>query len=415
MNFDLGFCVADTLSRYKQNVFARIFWKRKADVHAVNDLTLDASRGEILMLLGPNGSGKSTTLEAIAGLSRISSGCINIDGTGGIGIAPQKNVMWDEMTVEEHVRVLYWLKTARTRNSGSEVANLINSCDLAQKAKARSKALSGGQKRKLQLAMMFAGGSAVCCIDEVSSGLDPLSRRKIWDILLAERSDRTMIMTTHFLDEADFLADNIVILNKGSLMADGSSAGLKQRLGDGYSIHVPAHEAEVPPLDDIERKQSLDGIIYTVPDAGTAGNVADSLDRSGIEGYRIAGPTLEDLFLKLTGTQIDSSIESEEVKTLEITPGVERQASTNTGIRLSNGSHIGPWKQLLTLFHKRWTILRHNYMPYIGAIIVALIGAGVTPCFSVCLPERHVTLPRMTSSPITDLIRSHSHLRIAPI
>lgn len=79
---------------YKQHWFSRIFWKRKADVHAVKELSLDAHRGQILMLLGPNGSGKSTTLDAIAGLSKVSSGSIDIDGTRGLGIAPQKNVLW---------------------------------------------------------------------------------------------------------------------------------------------------------------------------------------------------------------------------------------------------------------------------------------------------------------------------------
>jgi ATP-binding cassette subfamily A (ABC1) protein 3 len=79
--------------------------------------------------------------------------------------------------------------------------------------------------------MMFAGGSAVCCVDEVSTGLDPISRRRIWEILLAERHRRTIIMTTHFLDEADYLADNIVIMYKGSLRAEGTAATLKNRFG----------------------------------------------------------------------------------------------------------------------------------------------------------------------------------------
>lgn len=359
----------------------RIFWKKKADVHAVKNLSLDARKGEILMLLGPNGSGKSTTLDAVAGLSKISSGSIDIDGKGGIGIAPQRNVLWDDLTVEEHVRILYWAKTARTRNSKSDIEALIHSCDLAQKAKNPSKTLSGGQKRKLQLAMMFAGGSAVVCIDEVSSGLDPLSRRKIWDILLAERCDRTIVMTTHFLDEADFLADHIVILSKGTLVAEGSSAGLKQRLGDGYSIHVHAPSTALPPLDGIEQKQGVDGTTYTVPDGGTAAHVIDCLGRGGIDGSKVSGPTLEELFLKLTGTHMNSMPSSEGCRDLEMTPSTNGEAGVHTGIHLSSGSFVGPWGQLSALFHKRWIILGHNYMPYVSACIVGLIGAGVTPLF----------------------------------
>ena len=336
------------------------------------------------MLLGPNGSGKSTTLDAVAGLNRISGGTIEVDGTGGIGIAPQKNVLWDELTVEEHVRILFSLKACTSQHTKTDLAALVNSCDLSSKAKAKSKTLSGGQKRKLQLAMMFAGGSAVCCVDEVSSGLDPLSRRKIWDILLAERSDRTIIMTTHFLDEADFLADHIVILSKGVLTAEGSSAGLKQRLGNGYSVHVPAGYTNLPVLNGIERKHGLEGTTYSAPNAVAAGKVIDVLEQSGVDGHRVSGPTLEDLFLKLTGTHIQSGNTTEDTGVIELNEYPDKTRSSGAGgpsVNLHNGRHIGAWRQLLILLHKRWTILGSNYMPYVGALIVALIGAGVTPLF----------------------------------
>jgi ATP-binding cassette, subfamily A (ABC1), member 3 len=164
--------------------FAGVTKTPKATVVAVNDLTLNATRGQIFVLLGANGSGKSTTLDAIAGLNTVTSGSITVDGTGGLGIAPQKNVLWDELTVEEHIRIFNRLKSTGPRDSKDVVYTLIRCIDLDRKIGARAKTLSGGQKRKLQLGMMFTGGSAVCCVDEVSSGLDPLSRRTIWDILL---------------------------------------------------------------------------------------------------------------------------------------------------------------------------------------------------------------------------------------
>ena len=162
--------------------FAGITKTPKATVVAVNDLTLNASRGQLIILLGANGSGKSTTLDAIAGLNTVTSGTITVDGTGGLGIAPQKNVLWDELTVEEHVRIFNRLKSTGPCDSKDVLHTLIKRIDLDRKIGARAKTLSGGQKRKLQLGMMFTGGSAVCCVDEVSSGLDPISRRKIWDI-----------------------------------------------------------------------------------------------------------------------------------------------------------------------------------------------------------------------------------------
>lgn len=118
------------------------------------------------------------------------------------------------------------------------ILRLLEDCDLSKKVNARSKTLSGGQKRKLQLAMMSTGGFSICCVDEVSSGLDPISRRKVWDILLAERGNRTILLTTHFLDKAELLADHIAMLSKGVLKAQGSSVELKHRLGSGYRIHI---------------------------------------------------------------------------------------------------------------------------------------------------------------------------------
>ncbi len=211
----------------------------KDPVFAVDGLTLSAGRGQILALLGANGSGKSTTLDSIAGTNKLTSGKITIDGTGGLGIAPQKNVLWDELTVEEHIAIFNRLKSPHNYATKEEIRQLVVSVDLIQKNNAHSKTLSGGQKRKLQLGMMLTGGSAVCCVDEVSSGLDPLSRRKIWDILLAERGRRTIILTTHFLDEADLLADHIAILSKGTLRAEGSSAQLKDTLGKRLQDKYP--------------------------------------------------------------------------------------------------------------------------------------------------------------------------------
>ena len=138
--------------------------KKKEKVKAVNDLSLSLHAGSITVLLGANGSGKSTTLNSIAGLETITSGSIEVDGTGGLGLCPQKNVMWSELTVREHIDFFENLKSTSKKSRQAhkqEVQRLIEGCDLALKTTARSSTLSGGQKRKLQLAMMLAGGSRV--------------------------------------------------------------------------------------------------------------------------------------------------------------------------------------------------------------------------------------------------------------
>ena len=390
--------VRNLCKTYRKHWLLR-FWSQTQDVKAVTDLSLDAHKGQILMLLGPNGSGKSTTLDAIAGLSKLSSGSIELDGTNGLGIAPQKNVLWDDLTVAEHVRILYRLKTSRTHNSKFNLDSLIEACDLKHKKTGTAKSLSGGQKRKLQLAMMFAGGSAVCCVDEVSSGLDPLSRRKIWDILLAERGDRTIIMTTHFLDEADFLSDHIVILSKGKLQAEGSSAGLKHSMGDGYTVTAPLtlSPTTITDIPGIQRKQTADHIVYTQLDSAHTARVANHLDQCGIETFSISGPTLEDVFLKLTGTSIEHDTSRKSLNgIMEKNEPLDENCLQELDFKLDHGRPVSALRQLQHLFVKRCIVLRSSYMPYVGAIIVSLIGSGVCPLFLKHFEPMQCAIPNST-------------------
>ena len=380
---------------YRPNWFRRKFSgftkTPKATVVAVNDLTLNATRGQIFVLLGANGSGKSTTLDAIAGLNTVTSGTITVDGTGGLGIAPQKNVLWDELTVEEHIRIFNRLKSTGPRDSKDAVHTLIKSIDLDRKISAKAKTLSGGQKRKLQLGMMFTGGSAVCCVDEVSSGLDPLSRRKIWDILLAERGSRTIILTTHFLDEADLLADRIAILSKGTLRAEGSSAELKDKLGGGYRIHLqtgPGHE-QVPKVEGVSKKVTMGQTVYSAPTSKQAAQIIRCLEDEDLTDYQLSGPTIEDVFLQLADevnagsrTSIDRETATPDASSDEKNPNVTTTAVTDgSSLELHSGQSIGFFRQAWVLFRKRFTILRRNYLPYTAALLLPIIAAGLVTLF----------------------------------
>ncbi|KAH8904454.1 P-loop containing nucleoside triphosphate hydrolase protein [Coniochaeta sp. PMI_546] len=381
---------------YSRGIFRRMFSfisKPKPPVVAVNGLTLSAGRGQILALLGANGSGKSTTLDAIAGISKLTSGNITIDGTGGLGIAPQKNVLWDELSVEEHIRIFNRLKSPGNNASKEEIRDLIHAIDLDTKVKAHSKTLSGGQKRKLQLGMMLTGGSAVCCVDEVSSGLDPLSRRKIWDILLAERGRRTIIMTTHFLDEADLLADRIAILSKGTLRAEGSSVELKDKLGGGYRIHVHniKDPATTPDVAGVKKTVAFDLITYIAPSSGLAAQVIKSLEANGIIEYGFSGPTIEDVFLQLAEEVRGESNDSLDTSLNNTHHSDEKYApSDNTiavdepgkeGLELLSGQRIGYFRQACVLFLKRCTIFKTNWFPYVAAFVIPVAAAGLVTLF----------------------------------
>ncbi|KAJ3577357.1 hypothetical protein NPX13_g3210 [Xylaria arbuscula] len=377
---------------YKPSGLRRLFSfisKPRDPVIAVNGLTMSARRGQILALLGANGSGKSTTLDSIAGISKLTSGNITIDGTGGLGIAPQKNVLWDELTVEEHIHIFNRLKSPNNVASKAEIRDLVNAVDLTMKIKAMSKTLSGGQKRKLQLGMMLTGGSAVCCVDEVSSGIDPLSRRKIWDILLAERGKRTIILTTHFLDEADLLADHIAILSKGTLRAQGSSVELKDRLGAGYRIHVfnARDIKESPEVEGVKRVVSFDVISYLAPSSHLAAQVIRTLEAAGISDYKFSSPTIEDVFL-----QVAEEVRSETVRTPDSDSTDEKHTSTSNvttvgaepekdKLELLSGRPIGFFRQTVVLLQKRCTVFKSNWFPYVAALLIPIIAAALVSLF----------------------------------
>lgn len=351
--------------------------KKRDRTLAVDQLSLDVFAGTIMVLLGANGSGKSTTLSSIAGLESITEGSIEIDGSGGVGLCPQKNVMWRDMTVEEHVWFFQRLKnpSLSRKESHDEVARLIDGCDLKHKTYARSKTLSGGQQRKLQLSMMLAGGSRVCCIDEASSGIDPLARRKIWNILLRERGHRTLLLTTHFLDESEVLADDIALLSKGKLRAQGTVAHLKTSLGQGFSVVLSNLSAEkLSNGIGAAPRQLGDNTVFDAPDSEALTQLITKLDEHGMTNYQIEGPSIEKIFLRLAD-------EMQHIEQLEHSTKSENTTEHRDSLALHTGKGAGPLRQTGVLFRKRLTILKHNYMPYVAALFVPLVVAGLVTRF----------------------------------
>ena len=375
------------------------FGKRKETVVAVNNLDLVIPRGQIMVLLGANGSGKSTTLEAIAGLNTVTSGTVAVDGYGGLGICPQKNVLWDNLTTFEHVKIFNSLKSTAKPSSKQEILGLIADCDLDRKVSAQSRHLSGGQRRKLQLSMMFTGGSHVCCVDECSSGVDALARQKLWNILLNERGKRTIIFTTHFLDEADLLSDQIAILSKGSLKAQGSAVELKHRLGGGYRIHVfktPGEKLTLPNIECVQLRELVDQFIYIVPESSQAAACIRKLEMHGVINYEISSPTIEEIFFNVAESLEALQAPLEEVmvppppteedgKQNEVIDAKEIKESTSqissVALKLQTGKRISLFQQALTLFQKRWTVFQRNYLPYAAAFLIPVIAAGLVTLF----------------------------------
>ncbi|CAM5115675.1 unnamed protein product [Eretmochelys imbricata] len=213
---------------------------------AVDGLTLNFFEGQITSFLGHNGAGKTTTMSILTGLFPPTSGTAFILGKDirselstirqNLGVCPQHNVLFDLLTVGEHIWFYARLKGLSEEKVKEEMQQMVLDVGLPHKLKARTSKLSGGMQRKLSVALAFVGGSKVVILDEPTAGVDPYSRRGIWELLLKYRQGRTIILSTHHMDEADILGDRIAIISHGKLCCIGSSLFLKNQLGTGYYL-----------------------------------------------------------------------------------------------------------------------------------------------------------------------------------
>ncbi|NXK96435.1 ABCA1 protein, partial [Formicarius rufipectus] len=219
---------------------------------AVNGLSLDFYEGQITSLLGHNGAGKTTTMSILTGLLPPTSGTAYILGLDirsdidnirkSMGICPQHNVLFDILTVEEHVWFYGRLKGLSEQQVQEEMEQLLQDTGLPHKRREQTRNLSGGMQRKLSVAIAFVGGSRVVILDEPTAGVDPFSRRSIWELLLKYRKGRTIILSTHYMDEAELLGDRTAIISHGQLCCCGSPLFLKARLGTGYHLTLVKRE-----------------------------------------------------------------------------------------------------------------------------------------------------------------------------
>uniref|UniRef100_A0A4W4GCC2 ABC transporter domain-containing protein n=1 Tax=Electrophorus electricus TaxID=8005 RepID=A0A4W4GCC2_ELEEL len=215
---------------------------------AVDCLNITFYEGQITSFLGQNGAGKTTTLSILTGLFPPTSGTAYINGKDiridtdtirqSLGICPQYNILFNHLTVEEHILFYSLLKGRSCTEAKQEVEDMLEDLGLPHKRDDQAQNLSGGMQRKLSVAMAFVGGSRVVILDEPTSGVDPYSRRSIWDLLLKNRAGRTVILSTHHMDEADLLSDRVAIISKGQIRCCGSPLFLKNCFGMGFYLTV---------------------------------------------------------------------------------------------------------------------------------------------------------------------------------
>ncbi|KAI4587779.1 hypothetical protein MJG53_005566 [Ovis ammon polii x Ovis aries] len=221
---------------------------------ALNKLSLNLYENQVVSFLGHNGAGKTTTMSILTGLFPPTSGSATIYGHDirtemdeirkNLGMCPQHNVLFDRLTVEEHLWFYSRLKSMAQEEIRKEMDKMIEDLELSNKRHSLVQTLSGGMKRKLSVAIAFVGGSRAIILDEPTAGVDPYARRAIWDLILKYKPGRTILLSTHHMDEADLLGDRIAIISHGKLKCCGSPLFLKGTYGDGYRLTLVKRPAE---------------------------------------------------------------------------------------------------------------------------------------------------------------------------
>ncbi|MFD6494119.1 ABC transporter ATP-binding protein [Streptomyces sp. NPDC059944] len=269
--------------------------KQYGDVTAVDGIDLGIRRGEVFGLLGPNGAGKSTTVEILQGNRRRDAGEVSVLGsdpaTGTRAWRARVGIVWQdesapaELTVNETVR--HFARYYPNSRDPEEVIGLVG---LEQKAGSRIKSLSGGQRRRLDVALGVIGGPELLLLDEPTTGFDPAARRQFWELIrkLAEEGT-TILLTTHYLEEAEALADRLAVVARGRVVAEGEPAALRERFGTEATV-------EWTEADGTARSERTDTPTRTVTE------LVHRFDGE-IPGLRISRPTLEDVYLRLTGQE----------------------------------------------------------------------------------------------------------------
>uniref|UniRef100_A0A663MGZ5 P-type phospholipid transporter n=1 Tax=Athene cunicularia TaxID=194338 RepID=A0A663MGZ5_ATHCN len=213
---------------------------------AIDGINITFYEGQITAFLGHNGAGKTTTMSILTGLFPPTSGTVLIGGLDiqihmdsirhRLGMCPQYNILFNHLTVAEHILFYSQLKGRSRDEAEQELETMLEDMGLTHKRNEEAQNLSGGMQRKLSVAIAFVGEAKVVVLDEPTSGVDPYSRRSIWDLLLKYRSGRTIILSTHHMDEADILGDRVAIISQGKLFCSGSPVFLKNSFGSGFYL-----------------------------------------------------------------------------------------------------------------------------------------------------------------------------------
>jgi ABC-2 type transport system ATP-binding protein len=297
----------------------KVYPARPEPVKAVDGLDLEVKRGECFGLLGPNGAGKTTTIEILEGLSTPTSGVVEILGhrwANGdnrdlrqrLGITLQETRLSEKLTVRETARLF-----RSFYDDGPKPDDVIAQVGLTEKANAYVGKLSGGQKQRLAIACALVGNPDLLFLDEPTTGLDPQSRRQLWDILRRLREEgRTVLITTHYMDEAEKLCDRVAVVDHGKVIALGTPAELIARLGGDHLIEFALLEGATIELDELTslpavvkawREDEANVLAVSAPHIALPA-LLERLQNRSLARLTTRHASLEDVFVTLTGRHL---------------------------------------------------------------------------------------------------------------
>jgi len=316
-----NFYTGDVVMNYM--IEAQDLTKSYNTLMAVDGLNITIKKGEVFGFLGPNGAGKTTSIKMMVGLLKPTSGRVIIDGTdvdsvqkGIIGICPQELVLWENLTCRENLDLMGDMYEIPKDIRNLRVQKLLDDLFLADKANTLVSKLSGGMKRRLNLALAVIHEPEVVVLDEPSEGLDPQSRRVLWSYIRSMRDEegKTVILTTHLMEEADKLSDRIAIIDHGKLLRLDTPENLKREIGEGDVVDMKLTDPSrnqvlinrLINLEDVLSVVEVDGRIKlrALNAVGKLQKAMAMVEELGIrvEDLSVHQNTLEDVFIELTGT-----------------------------------------------------------------------------------------------------------------
>ncbi|XP_042011440.1 ABC transporter A family member 2-like [Salvia splendens] len=340
--------------------------KRTSPYHALKGIWMNFPKDQLFCLLGPNGAGKTTAINCLTGITPVTSGDALIYGnsirnsTGMstirrmIGVCPQFDVLWDALSGQEHLYLFASIKGLNPASIKSVVEKLLGEVKLTESAKVRAGSFSGGMRRRLSVAIALIGEPKLVIMDEPTTGMDPITRRHVWDVIEGAKRGRAIILTTHSMEEADILGDRIGIMAKGRLRCIGTSIRLKSQFGTGFianisfvgdvssppdqadtlnnSQHVAVKEFFESHLDVTPKEESKSFLTFVIPHEKEKllknffTELQEREKEFGIADIQLGLTTLEEVFLNIAKqAELETAAAEGTFATLMLNTGVSLQ------------------------------------------------------------------------------------------